>query len=120
MKLTHDNVRSLRNIQLRALRGCACPGNCACCDWSTTAVALADEWLARRTVRIDVKCGDVTNGLGEHIGSIEQDAYAPWLVVRWGDAASQMRKCVDTVAEARAWLEERAREAGYEIEGGAT
>lgn len=77
-----------------------------------TARALAEEWLAARTVRWD---GDTLHGPGFY-GAVVLDCAA----ATFGASARGIGEVSwVTEPEARAWLEAKAREAGYEIEGGA-
>lgn len=111
MKLTHESVRG-------ALHAIDNPDD-ACAYDKATLRALCEEWLAQRTVRW-------ADDSDERFGRLYCDAphwYGFFVrrVDRFDARVNEQRgidaeeATLDTLAEARAWLEARAREAGYEV-----
>lgn len=129
MNLTHDKIRALRAMHEQCMLDEHNAGECADTEalaLHAAGVALCDEWLARRTVRwtqSPYMIGDrmvyritlsVVHG-GDWFGSVaDHGAWrkaAPWSATVVDGLAQRLA----TEAEARAWLEERACEAGYEV-----
>ena len=104
MKLTHENVRA-------ALANAIATASVIDCTDAATFVLLAEEWLARHTLRWDGRRLVLLNG--REFGFV-----AETIRDKWGSCALAIgagRDC-DTEAQARTWLEEQARVEGYEIE----
>jgi hypothetical protein len=108
MKLTIDNVRALRSL----INDFDVPNAGGLAPQQETARALAEEWIARHTVRWYRDDG----------GSFLRSSVA-WFgsVGPYGDRGTWLAETDDgwqlfaTEAEARAWLEEQARAAGFEV-----
>lgn len=124
MKLTHDKVRAILARLERDGQpdGCDhdCDERCDECDPLHDTQALCEEWLARRTVRW-------ADDSDERSGRLYCDEPGRWYgffvrrVERFDARVNEQRDVhaegatFGSADEARAWLEERAREAGFEV-----
>lgn len=118
MKVTHDQVRALLDSHREELcerHDAEDDAECSLCGLHAIGLALCEEWLARRTVRIDTEHGNVTNGLGEHIGALVKSEHGPGFVAVWGEEFWPPQRPCATVDDARAALEEFARAEGFEV-----
>lgn len=112
MKLTHELVRALRDYHREELcvqHDAERPEDCSLCGRHAIGVALAEEWIAAHTVRWD---GDTLHGptfCGE-VAGYDGDAYCAHVYGSDGIGARR-----PTEAEARVWLEAKARDAGLEV-----
>lgn len=117
MKLTHDKVRALVSM----IDDLSVPYAGGLAPHHDTARALADEWLAARTVRWR-SSGALWTVSKRSVWYVAHDALTTKGSPAWKAADRIGTVARDTwhatEAEARAWLEAKAREAGYEVEGG--
>lgn len=115
--LTHDKVRAILARLERDGQpdGCDhdCDERCDECSPLHDTQALCDEWIAARTVRWQ---GSALVSAAEPLAlGHTEDAdlgRTRGVFYRYG---LKTTSSFDTAAEARAWLEERAREAGFEV-----
>ena len=134
MKLTIDKVRALRDMAAADLSECDVPicgreEPCLSCEFNRTAEALAEEWIAVRTVRWESAHSD-TVGAGVEVRLLPPTGEAVasyWHYTSAGDDYSASAgpgsehgdgtrsPRLMTLAEARAWCEEQARASGYEV-----
>lgn len=112
MKLTIDKVRALRDYHREELctrHRAAIPVECSLCGRHAIGVALAEEWIAARTVRWD---GDTLHG-PTFCGEVAGWNGAGYCAHVYGSDGIAVDR--STEADASAWLEEQAREAGLEV-----
>lgn len=140
MRLTHDKVRALRDATTARASCVTCEAllmpdrvsapHCEDCPVSDEAEAeweqlgfddrdhgdvvraLAEEWLARRTVRWTN--GDMLSMLGR-FGTVRYDSKARSWVARMIGTTAGTDCARGTEDYVRAWLEAKAREAGLEV-----